>query len=122
MNNDSWQIPLIITSVCLFPFLVLGVILAIRTKSFQVGIRWILLFTLVAGIFGISLWLITSIPDNILGSIALPVFFISTILIGVMGLAYWSNGRKGGKIVWQVKKANTNKSNSVVWAVLILSR
>lgn len=118
MNNDFWQTYLISAAICLTPFLILSIVVAIRGKSLRAGLWMLLLFALIIGLTFVFIWLYeTYLPASVREIAETVTMFIAIFTAVALGVLYTINAMKAGK----VSQRNNSAVNFFVTLVIVIA-
>ena len=106
MSNDLFQPFLVSVAICLTPFLILSIVVAISGKSLRAGLWIFLLFALIISIAFVFVWLYeTYLPASIRIVGETVTMFIAVLTAVALGVLYTINAMKAGKVLHRNNKA-----------------
>lgn len=106
MSNDFLQIYFISAAICLTPFLILSIVVAIRSKSLRAGLWMFLLFALIIGLTFVFVRLYKAyLPVSVREVAETVMMFIAFLTVVALGVLYTINAVKAGKVLHRNNKA-----------------
>ncbi|MBI5933221.1 MAG: hypothetical protein HY867_05900 [Chloroflexi bacterium] len=100
MNFDVWKFPLISTLVCLLPYFVLGVFVAIQARNFWTGVKLFLLIALpLTTLVALLVYYDDYLSDEAQKQIGIPIVSFSLVVIAAIGILFKINKYKVGSLM-----------------------